>query len=80
MDIKVLGSGCKNCVTLEANVRAAIAMLGIEASIEKVTDYVEIASYGILSTPGLVVDGAVVSAGKVLKTDEIRRIIEGGRK
>lgn len=80
MDIKVLGSGCKNCVTLEANVRAAIDMSGVEASVEKVTDYMEIASYGILSTPGLVVDGKVVSAGKVLRADEIRKLIEGGAK
>ncbi len=63
--IEVLGSGCANCHKLEANAREAIAQLGIPAEIRHVTDYAEIASRGVLSTPGLVIDGRVVSAGKI---------------
>jgi small redox-active disulfide protein 2 len=76
MKIKVLGPGCKNCVTLEANTKAALAELGIEAEIEKVTNFTEIAKYGIMSTPGLVIDEKVVSFGKVLKPKDIVQIIE----
>lgn len=76
MEIKVLGSGCRNCMTLEANVRTAIADLGIGADVEKVTDFAEIARYGIMSTPGLVIDGKVVSFGKVLKPSDIVKLIE----
>lgn len=76
MEIKVLGPGCKNCVTLEANTKAAIDALGMEAEFEKVTDYAQIAKYGIMSTPGLVIDGKVVSFGKVLKTDAIIELIK----
>jgi small redox-active disulfide protein 2 len=76
MDIKVLGPGCKNCVTLEANTKAAIESLGMDAELEKVTDYAEIAKYGIMSTPGLVINGKVVSFGKVLKTDAIVELIK----
>lgn len=76
MKIKVLGPGCKNCVTLEANTKAALAELGIEAEIGKITDFAEIAKYGIMSTPGLVIDEKVVSFGKVLKPKDIVKIIE----
>lgn len=76
MKIKVLGPGCKNCVTLEANTKAALAELDIEAEIEKITDFAEIAKYGIMSTPGLVIDEKVVSFGKVLKPKDIVKIIE----
>jgi small redox-active disulfide protein 2 len=63
--IEVLGPGCNNCRKLEANAREALAQTGIEARIVKVTDYAEIASRGVMSTPGLVIDGKVVSAGKI---------------
>jgi small redox-active disulfide protein 2 len=76
MKIKVLGPGCKNCVTLEANTKEALVELGIEAEVEKVTDFAEIAKYGIMSTPGLVIDEKVVSFGKVLKPKDIVQIIE----
>jgi small redox-active disulfide protein 2 len=75
MDIKVLGPGCNNCVRLEANTREALADLGLTASIEKVTDFPSIIGYGIMSTPGLVVDGEVVSAGRVPSVDDIKRLI-----
>lgn len=76
MKIKILGPGCKNCITFEANTKEAIIELGLEADIEKITDIVEIAKYGILSTPGLVIDEKVVSFGKVLKPKDIAQIIE----
>lgn len=73
MIIKILGSGCKKCVTLGENAKAAAA--GKEAQIVKVTDFAEIAAYGVMSTPGLVVDEKVLSAGKVLTADEIGRLL-----
>lgn len=76
MKIKILGPGCKNCITFEANTKEAITELGLEAEIEKITDIVEIAKYGILSTPGLVINEKVVSFGKVLKPKDIAQIIE----
>ena len=71
MIIKILGSGCKKCVALEENVKAAVAKAGRDAHISKVTDMTEIASYGVMSTPALVVDDKLVSAGKVLSADDI---------
>ena len=76
MKIKILGSGCKNCVTLAENTKAALAELGTDAEIEKVTDFAEIAKYGVMSTPGLVIDEKVVSYGKGLKPQDIAKIIE----
>lgn len=65
LNIKVLGSGCTNCVKLEKLCHEVIAENSIDAEIEKVTDYKEIMSYGIMSTPGLVVNGKVVHNGKL---------------
>ncbi|WP_334174352.1 thioredoxin family protein [Pseudoxanthobacter sp.] len=61
--VQVLGPGCKRCAATEAMVRAAAARLGIPVEVEKVTDYAAIARFGILSTPGIVIDGKVVHAG-----------------
>ncbi len=69
--IQVLGPGCSNCARLEKNTREAIAMAGIDAEITKVTDYAEIMAYGIMSTPGLVIDGKVVSYGRVPTAGDI---------
>ncbi len=69
--IKVLGSGCNNCVRLAANAHEAVDRLGIEATIEKVTDYAQIHSYPILATPGLVINEKLVSAGRIPTVDEI---------
>ena len=75
MTIKVLGSGCKNCLALTENVKAALKEINIEAVVEKVTDFGEIAKYGVMSTPALVIDEKVVSYGKVLKPNDIVKII-----
>ncbi len=69
--IEVLGPGCNNCMRLEKNTREAVAMAGVEAEIIKVTDYAEIMGYGIMSTPGLVIDGKVVSFGRVPSVGDI---------
>ncbi|WP_062312551.1 thioredoxin family protein [Demequina rhizosphaerae] len=65
MHIKILGPGCANCANLERVTREAVDGLGLSATVEKVTDYGEIAAYGIMRTPGLVVDDEVVLAGLV---------------
>lgn len=76
MKIKVLGPGCANCVNLERATREAVADLGIDAEIEKVTDYGEIAAYGIMRTPGLVVDEQVVLSGRVPTAAGVKKILE----
>ncbi|SDN29960.1 thioredoxin family protein [Acetanaerobacterium elongatum] len=76
MTIKVLGPGCKNCVSLAENTKAALEQLGMQAELIKVTDFKDIAAYGVMSTPALVVDERVVSYGKVLKPKEIANILE----
>ena len=73
--VKVLGSGCAKCNALEAATKAALEQLGMDTTIEHVTDFSKIAAYGVMSTPALVVDGKVVSYGKVLKTDEVVNIL-----
>lgn len=76
MIIKILGSGCKKCITLTENTKSALSVTGIEAKIIKVTDFAEIASFGVMSTPALVIDDTVVSFGKVLAPKEIVKILE----
>ena len=75
MLIKILGPGCKNCANLERATRQAVADLGLEATIEKVTDYGQIASYGVMKTPGLVVDEQVLVSGRVPSADEIAALL-----
>ena len=74
--IKVLGSGCVKCNALEQATREALAELGMETEIDHVTDFAQIAAYGVMTTPALVVDGKVVSYGKVLKKDEAKALIQ----
>ena len=73
--IEVLGPGCANCKSLEARTSEAVAALGIDATIVKVTDFGEIASRGVMSTPALVVDERVVVAGRVPSVAELRTLI-----
>jgi len=72
-DIKVLGPGCNNCKVLEQRVNEALIEGGIEGTVTKVEDPMEIVAHGVLSTPGLVVDGAVVSSGRV---PSVRALVE----
>jgi small redox-active disulfide protein 2 len=76
-DVKVLGPGCKRCDAAVQIVKDAAAKAGVEVNVEKVTDFAEIASYGIASTPGLVVDGKVVHAGGLPKVEDVARWIGG---
>ncbi len=71
LNVKILGSGCANCKKLEATTRKVIDSLGLEAEIVKVTEYEEIMKYPILSTPGLVVNEKLVSAGRIPSEAEI---------
>lgn len=75
MIIKVLGPGCANCTSLERVTREAVADLGIDATIEKITDYAAIAGYGIMSTPGLVVDEKVLVSGRVPSATQVRQLL-----
>ena len=71
--VKVLGSGCKKCLMLEENAKAALRALNMDDAVDHVTDYVRIASYGVMTTPALVIDGKVVSAGRVLTAKEVEQ-------
>ena len=75
MQIKILGPGCRNCQNLEKETRAALKQLGVDATIEKVTAYPDIAAYGVLTTPGLVVDEDVLVYGRVPRRDEIAQLL-----
>jgi small redox-active disulfide protein 2 len=75
MIIKILGSGCKKCVALGENAMAAAKAAGKETEIVKVTDFAQIAGYGVMSTPGLVIDEKLVSSGKVLTAQEIEKLL-----
>lgn len=75
MKIKVLGPGCANCVNLERVTREAVAAMGIDADIEKVTDYAAIAGYGVMRTPALVVDEKVVMSGRVPTGAHVRELL-----
>lgn len=71
MDIKVLGPGCAKCSKTEKLVKEVVAETGVEASVEKVTDMMQIASYGVFGTPSVIVDGEVKCSGKVPKKTDI---------
>ena len=75
-EVKILGSGCKKCNDLEAATVEALKELGMDSSVEHVTDFTEIASYGVMSTPAIVLDGKVLSFGKVLSKNEVIALIK----
>lgn len=79
MNIKVLGTGCSNCKTLEKLVRAAVEELKIDATVEKVEDIQQIMGYGIMRTPGLVINEKVVLSGKIPSAKELVELIEKNR-
>ena len=72
MEIKVLGPGCAKCKKTEKLVNEVVAELGVDADVEKVTDMMQIAGYGVFGTPSVIVDGEVKCTGKVPKKDEIK--------
>ena len=74
--VKVLGSGCAKCHALEEAARAALEELNMDTTIDHVTDFSQIAAYGVMTTPAIVIDGKVVSYGKVLKKDEAKALIQ----
>lgn len=75
MNIKILGGGCVNCNKLEAVVQEAIAELGVDATFEHVSDFKEIVRYGVMATPGLVIDENVVFSGSVPTKSKVAEII-----
>lgn len=72
MNIKILGPGCPKCKQTEQLVKEAVAESGVDAQVEKVTDIMEIAGYGVFGTPAVVVDGEVKSVGKIPTKEEIK--------
>jgi small redox-active disulfide protein 2 len=74
--VKVLGSGCARCQALDRAAKEALAELGMDATVDHVTDFAQIASYGVMTTPALVIDGKVVSYGKVLSKDEAKALLQ----
>lgn len=75
MNIKVLGGGCKCCEAILASVKEAVAVKEIDAEIEYITDMQKIMECGVMSTPALMIDGKIVSAGRAIKTKEIEKIL-----
>ena len=74
--LQVLGPGCPNCARLAENTQAAVDQSGVEATVEKVTDINQIVSFGVMATPGLVVDGEVKVVGKVPSVEEIKELLD----
>ena len=73
--IKILGSGCAKCIALEKSTKEALTELNVEENIDHITDFSQIASYGVMSTPALVINGKVVSYSKVLNKDEVKDLL-----
>ena len=74
-EIKVLGTGCAKCTTLYDNVKSAVAELAIDATVEKEQDIMKIMEYNVMSVPALVVDSNVLSTGKVLTIEEVKKLL-----
>jgi len=75
LKVEILGTGCKKCHQLEANAKEAIAALNLEAEVLHITDTMEIVSRGVMKTPALVVNGKVVSQGKVIEPAQIQPLL-----
>jgi small redox-active disulfide protein 2 len=75
MKIEVLGPGCKNCSALERATKEALSQLGIDETVDKITDYGEIVAYGVMSTPALAIDGEVRTVGRVPSVNEITELL-----
>jgi len=75
MEIKVLGTGCMKCRKTEEIVKEAVAESGVDAQIDKVTDILEIADYGVMGTPAVIVDGEVKCVGKIPLKDNVKKWI-----
>ena len=75
MEIKILGTGCSKCKSLEKVTREVVDELKLDASVTKVEDIMEIISFGVMTTPALVVDGAVVLKGRVPNSNEIKQLL-----
>jgi small redox-active disulfide protein 2 len=75
MKIEILGSGCSNCLKLAKNAEEAVKQKGIACEVKKVTDLSKIMGYGVMMTPGLVIDGVVRSVGKMLSVDDIKKLL-----
>jgi small redox-active disulfide protein 2 len=73
--IQVLGPGCPKCEKLKKNAEEAVQQSGVEATVEKITDINVIVSFGVMSTPAVVIDGEVKSVGKVLSADDIKKLL-----
>ncbi len=77
--VKILGSGCAKCKQLKTNTQEALKLLGMDTTVDHITDFTQIASYGVMTTPALVVDGKVLSYGKVLTTEEATELLRKAR-
>jgi len=75
MEIKILGPGCQKCKTLDKMTREAVSELGIAAQVEKEEDIMKIMEYGIMQTPGLLINGKVIFSGRLPSTKELKEII-----
>jgi small redox-active disulfide protein 2 len=74
-DVKVLGTGCPKCLQLMKQTEQAVQELGLECSVEKVTDIIQITSYGVMMTPALIVDGQIKVTGKVPSIDDLKKML-----
>jgi small redox-active disulfide protein 2 len=73
--IQILGTGCPKCEKLKKNAEEAVRLAGTEAQVEKITDIVQITSFGVMMTPALAIDGQVKAVGKVLSPEEIKKFL-----
>ena len=80
MKVEILGTGCKSCAALERATATALERLGVDVPIDRVTDYGEIAAYGVMSTPALVIDGQVRTIGRVPSVWDLTEIIDGAQR